>query len=598
MEGPDAFGEVLVSSVCKHYALTAASFYTYVPTAQLLRLRAVFGLDPGLYAEPQLGLKTLAGSVVGPDSPLSRYVEKVIGNPRYRDQKLATTFHLKHFVAIRLRIADPDPRVPDPVGVLCVYARSKQAAAEVQSQLESFAPFVARLFVASLERSLMTLRRETVSAIVWRNRIPDIAEAAVTILKKALRCDHVSILLYDKDSRILRLVASTRPDIIASKHTFQWPNTGRAGLTPLPLYCFRAERPIVKLKESGRWNFESMTITEGEYFREMSYETEELNQLDDQDFSGVLSATTELMMPMEEAAAPPDRITRPIGIIRASNVRTTMGSSTILDFSWEEVFQASFFAEMLAVVSGIHLRAGDYEFEFERRMHKAKSNLISAITYLNTLEDLGAFSGWPANRYYFVDNARGLISDIADQIERGELAHATIELSPIDLYPTVIALLPRYGERTARGQNKILTLNRLSETEFPKVPRVAGNETALLSVFTNLIENGVKYSRGRTVHIELTASFDAANGQIVVRVRDRGIGIPTEERALIFDDGFRGTIAKAMTTEGLGKGLADCRAIVQKLGGTLELDVEDDWTCFVVTLNQWKGSPYQERMNA
>jgi K+-sensing histidine kinase KdpD len=98
----------------------------------------------------------------------------------------------------------------------------------------------------------------------------------------------------------------------------------------------------------------------------------------------------------------------------------------------------------------------------------------------------------------------------------------------------------------------------------------SGDQGTLRQVFTNLIENAVKYSPSDTL-VEVTAEGDGE--QIVVTVADRGPGIPFDEREVIFERFRRG---KNHAEQGTGIGLYLVRALVAAHGGTVHMAERDD----------------------
>jgi signal transduction histidine kinase len=95
---------------------------------------------------------------------------------------------------------------------------------------------------------------------------------------------------------------------------------------------------------------------------------------------------------------------------------------------------------------------------------------------------------------------------------------------------------------------------------------VVADPTRLEQVAANLIDNAVKYTpSGGRVDVEVRRAADAA----IVRVRDTGPGIPSDERARIFDRLFRGDTSRA--ERGLGLGLSLVKAIIEAHGGTVDV---------------------------
>lgn len=109
---------------------------------------------------------------------------------------------------------------------------------------------------------------------------------------------------------------------------------------------------------------------------------------------------------------------------------------------------------------------------------------------------------------------------------------------------------------------------------------VTGDRDLLSVVFSNLVENAIKYSPGGgVVRLALSRDGDCA----VVRVSDEGIGINAADAERVFDKFYRASNAAGTTGAGLGLYLA--RRIVEAHGGTIELDsAPDKGSIFAVRL--------------
>ena len=108
--------------------------------------------------------------------------------------------------------------------------------------------------------------------------------------------------------------------------------------------------------------------------------------------------------------------------------------------------------------------------------------------------------------------------------------------------------------------------NRLLSVHFPEdLPTVAADKNAVSEVFSNLIDNAIKYSN-EGGHVTVTAK---QAGQFVeVSVTDRGIGIPSNVLPNLFHKFYRSHRSRE-TVAGTGIGLYICKAIIDSHGGSV-----------------------------
>jgi two-component system, OmpR family, sensor histidine kinase KdpD len=99
------------------------------------------------------------------------------------------------------------------------------------------------------------------------------------------------------------------------------------------------------------------------------------------------------------------------------------------------------------------------------------------------------------------------------------------------------------------------------------LPPVHVDASLIVQVFANLLDNVAKYT-GPQTHVSISAT--ASNDLVRVTFDDDGPGLPTGDRARLFDKFQRGNDEGA--TIGAGLGLAICRAIVRAHGGDIGTD--------------------------
>jgi two-component system, OmpR family, sensor histidine kinase SenX3 len=157
-----------------------------------------------------------------------------------------------------------------------------------------------------------------------------------------------------------------------------------------------------------------------------------------------------------------------------------------------------------------------------------------------------------------------LITDLLD-LARLESEEGIPNPQPMDVRSILMGVLSHL--RPAARQQKIdLSWKRSGSTHQYTV---RGDETQLTSMFSNLVENAVKYTPpgGR---VQVTGESDES--EVVVRVSDTGIGIPENNLARIFERFYRVDKARSKETGGTGLGLSIVRHVVENHGGRVSVE--------------------------
>lgn len=101
------------------------------------------------------------------------------------------------------------------------------------------------------------------------------------------------------------------------------------------------------------------------------------------------------------------------------------------------------------------------------------------------------------------------------------------------------------------------------------IPNVLADALHLTNVFTNVIDNALKYSEGQPV---LHIATKNEGGQVVISISDEGIGMSKEEQKRVFDKFYRAQSGNIHNTKGFGLGLSYALQIVQLHKGTITLE--------------------------
>ncbi|AWU96127.1 sensor histidine kinase [Azospirillum ramasamyi] len=184
-----------------------------------------------------------------------------------------------------------------------------------------------------------------------------------------------------------------------------------------------------------------------------------------------------------------------------------------------------------------------------------------------------------------VGKIRNAVQRMLHLIERcltdERLGTAAARPMSFDLAAMLTGLVGDMGASPARHRFELHGVDR-------PVP-IPGDRDLLAVVFSNLLENAVKYSpNGGTIRLDLSTG----EGQVTVRVADEGIGVNAADSTRLFDKYFRASNAAGTTGAGLGLHLARC--IVDTHGGGIAVASQPgQGAAFTVRLPLARAAPAQ-----
>ena len=176
------------------------------------------------------------------------------------------------------------------------------------------------------------------------------------------------------------------------------------------------------------------------------------------------------------------------------------------------------------------------------------------------------------------DRLTGLIGDLLDatRIQSGTLP---FRLAPFDLTELLAEVIDEAQRTTA--QHRIV-----ADSVAPIT--LVGDRERIGQVVMNLLTNAIKYSP-QADRVEVGATCDGEN--VIVSVRDFGIGIPVDEQQRIFDRFYRATSADRAGYPGLGLGLYITAEFVTRHGGRIWVESEEGQGTIVSFSVPLAGSP-------
>jgi len=138
----------------------------------------------------------------------------------------------------------------------------------------------------------------------------------------------------------------------------------------------------------------------------------------------------------------------------------------------------------------------------------------------------------------------GAMNLALQKVELGSLAQQVV-----DLYAEV-------------AEEKKITVR----ADFPKPCETLVDPARIRQVFANLLDNAIKYTP-EGGHVAIRGQSDTT--EVLVKFRDTGVGIPSEEQGKIWDRLYRGD--KSRSQRGLGLGLSLVKAFVEAHRGRVEV---------------------------
>lgn len=206
---------------------------------------------------------------------------------------------------------------------------------------------------------------------------------------------------------------------------------------------------------------------------------------------------------------------------------------------------------------------------FRISSHEMKSPVSTMISTLMVIRDV------------LGDKVDDRVRDMADRsIKKGEeiilmlkdlsdLTYGSIqenkEFEQMDLCQIILDIIE---ELKPNAEQKGI---EISHQRLARSCQYVGDPVALRKVFMNLLNNAVRYTPDSG---DIQVSLREVHGDMLISVKDNGIGIPLEEQRNIFQEFYRTPDARRSISEGTGLGLAIVQRLVELHDGSVELESE------------------------
>lgn len=176
-------------------------------------------------------------------------------------------------------------------------------------------------------------------------------------------------------------------------------------------------------------------------------------------------------------------------------------------------------------------------------------------------------------RHLLSDLQQEAIEAAASEAERTiQLLQDLLTLARADSGNLQLALMPTRLDRVLRDAIAHIpnTASHPIEVEMPDQAIYAmADSERLKQVVSQLVQNAIRYSEAnQPVTVKLVQDSNSA----IIQVCDRGIGIPAEHQAQIFNRCYRVDAARSRATGGCGLGLSIAQTLIKAMDGTIHLE--------------------------
>ncbi|HSN59455.1 MAG TPA: ATP-binding protein, partial [Ferruginibacter sp.] len=217
----------------------------------------------------------------------------------------------------------------------------------------------------------------------------------------------------------------------------------------------------------------------------------------------------------------------------------------------------------------ILIRNEAFRKEFLQNLsHELKTPIFAIQGYVDTLLG-GALHNEAVNTKFLqstsrnVDRLVNLLDDL-DEISRLESGQLKLNKSNFiiqDLLKDV------YESLFLKAKEKNIRCVIKKGCEFPLT--VFADKEKIRQVFTNLVDNAIKYSNDNDI---IEASFYNVDGRnVLIEISDEGVGITEEHIPRIFERFYRTDLARSRKEGGSGLGLSICKHIIEAHGQTIHV---------------------------
>jgi len=229
--------------------------------------------------------------------------------------------------------------------------------------------------------------------------------------------------------------------------------------------------------------------------------------------------------------------------------------------------ESGFISGLVAV---LHDTTEQEKEERERRLfvsnvsHELRTPLTSVKSYLEALDE-GALYDPVAPDFIKVslDETNRMMRMVTDLLHLSRIDNATTQLDVelINFTAFITFILNRFDKMRVQDQEKKYELVR----DYPiNSVWIEIDTDKMTQVIDNILNNAIKYSPDGG---KITVSMKTTDDQMILSIKDQGLGIPKQDLPKIFDRFYRVDRARSRAQGGTGLGLAIAKEIIKQHNG-------------------------------
>ena len=229
--------------------------------------------------------------------------------------------------------------------------------------------------------------------------------------------------------------------------------------------------------------------------------------------------------------------------------------------------ESGFISGLVAV---LHDTTEQEKEERERRLfvsnvsHELRTPLTSVKSYLEALDE-GALYDPVAPDFIKVslDETNRMMRMVTDLLHLSRIDNATTQLDVelINFTAFITFILNRFDKMRGQDQEKKYELVR----DYPiNSVWIEIDTDKMTQVIDNILNNAIKYSPDGG---KITVSMKTTDDQMILSIKDQGLGIPKQDLPKIFDRFYRVDRARSRAQGGSGLGLAIAKEIIKQHNG-------------------------------